>query len=209
MKKLLGCLLLVPGLAFARTYVLETGTYEKITLDDGERWLAVAAPTKGASAVRECVVHVATVDNPEGEPRKVRKVTSKPGDALFLLKGNPKVKAGSAPAVWGPGQEATDKIELTLGRLKWTLERVEEEQPDGPVQRLYASADGQRTLLGQTGTRDSIVPVWAGDLDGDGRLDVYLRIEHHNYHIEEVLCLSSAGGGMPALAARFATRKLD
>src|SRR5262249_48567916 len=138
--------------------------YEKIVLDDGERWLGVFAPSGGASAVRECVVHVAGAPNPvqDVEPRRVRRVSAVPGDGLvFLVKGNPRVKPGRAVAVLAPGHEPSDRVELTLGKTRWTLERVEEETKAGPLQRLYAAADGKRALLAETGTRDSIVPVWA------------------------------------------------
>ena len=60
--------------------------------------------------------------------------------------------------------------------------------------------------------RDAIYPVWAGDLDGDDRLDLYVRIEHHDFQVEQLLFLSAAAPAGTALTARapvLRVRKLE
>lgn len=212
MTRLIALILLsVPVFAAGpRTYVLETGVYDRIVIDDGEVWLGVY-PTQ----VRQCKLRVRRTANPIGEPGAppATKIDVPPNpEPLFLLKGSPNVKPGSVRSLYVRGDEVPDRIAVTLGNRKYVLETVEEETKDGPVLRLKLRLGGKQMTLGECGARDGISPVWAGDLDGDGRLDVYVRIEHHNFAMEQVLFLSSAdatGNALTARAARLSIRKLE
>ena len=212
MTRLLALILLsVPVFAAGpRTYVLETGVYERIVIDDGEVWLGVYP-----AQVRQCKLRVRRTANPIGEPGAppATKIDVPPNpEPLFLLKGSPHVKPGSVRSLYVRGDEVPDRIAVTLGNKKYVLETVEEETKDGRVLRLKLRLGGKQMTLGECGARDGIAPVWAGDLDGDGRLDVYVRIEHHNFAMEQVLFLSSAdatGNALTARAARLSIRKLE
>ena len=180
-----------------RTYVLETGAYEKITIDNGEVWLGLY-PAADHAELRPCTLQVSRVANPvDGTyPPQVTKVQCAGEQPLFILKGSPKVKAGNVASVYKQGDDYPTKIAVTLAGKKYVLETSDKNN----VESLTLNGK----LLGQCGSRDSVYPVWAGDLDGDGRLDVYLRIEHHNFGIEEILFLSS-----DQKTAKFTGRKLD
>lgn len=197
-----------------RTYVLEPGVYDKIIVDDGEVWLGVY-PAGDRAAVRTCKLRVRNAANEfayTGKATVVESTTN--GPPLFLLKGTPKVKAGNAVSLYAnPGNDAPDSLSLALGINKYVLRLVEAKEPDGRrVNQLILKLGGKEMELGNCGARDGIYPVWAGDLDGDGRLDLYVRIEHHNFQMEQLLYLSSVDATGKALTARAAVlraRKLE
>ena len=197
-----------------RTYVLEPGVYDRIVIDDGEVWLGVY-PAGDHATVRACKLRVRRVPNEDATEGKATVVESTTkGPPLFLLKGTPNVKPGNGMSLYvNPDYDAPDSLALTLGKNKYVLRQVETREADGHrVRRLKLKLGAKEMELGNCPARDGIYPVWAGDLDADGRLDLYVRIEHHNYHVEQLLYLSSADTTGKALTARAATlrvRKLE
>lgn len=210
LSRLTACLLILFSVAAApRTYVLETGSYDQITIGNGEIWLGLYTAGEHAE-LRQCKLRVARVANPvEGSyPARVTRVDCPGSTPLFLLKASPKIKAGNVISAYTKGDDYPTNISLTLGGKAYVLETADAQN----IERLTLKLGAQQMELGECGSRDSIYPVWAGDLDGDGRLDVYVRIEHHNFGIEEILFLSSAdttGKALTARAAKFSGRKLD
>jgi hypothetical protein len=210
LNSLAACLLILGSMvAQPHAYVLETGSYDQITIGNGEIWFGLYTAGDHAE-LRQCKLRVARVVNPvDGTyPAQVTRVDCPGPTPLFLLKGPPKVKAGTVTSIYTKGDDYPTSIPLTLGGKKYVLETADVQN----VERLTLKLGAQQMELGECGTRDSIYPVWAGDLDGDGRLDVYVRIEHHNFGIEEILFLSSAdatGKALTARAAKFSGRKLD
>jgi len=210
------CLLPAVGFAAgkARTYVLERGVYDKIIIDDGEVWLGVY-PAGDHAVVRTCKLRVKQIPNEDASEGKATAVESTTnGPPLFLLKGAPAVKPGNVTSLYtNPGYDVPDTLSLALGKNKYVLRHVETKEAEGRrVEQLRLKLGAKEMELGNCSARDSIYPVWAGDLDADGRLDVYLRIEHHNFHVEQLLYLSSAdptGKALTARAAVLRVRKLD
>jgi hypothetical protein len=200
--------------ATARTYILEAGVYDKIIIDDGEVWLGVY-PAQDRATVRTCKLRVRTIPNPDDDQAKATKVESATnGPPLFLLKGTPAVKPGNVTSLYtNRGYDAPETVTVTLQNKKYVLRLAEGKEADGfPVLRLKLKLGAKEMELGKCPARDAIYPVWAGDLDADGRLDVYLRIEHHNYMTEQILYLSSAdttGKALTARAAILRIRKLE
>jgi hypothetical protein len=191
------------------TYVLETGSYDQITVGNGEIWFGLYTAGDRAE-LRQCKLRVTRVANPvDGTyPARVTRVDCPGSSPLFLLKGPLTVKAGGVTSTYTKGDDYPSSIPISLGGKTYLLETADVQN----VERLTLKLGAQQMELGECGTRDSIYPVWAGDLDGDGRLDVYVRIEHHNFGIEEILFLSSAdptGKALTARAAKFSGRKLD
>ena len=197
MNRLVTCFVILAAVAQPRTYVLEPGSYDQITIGDGEIWLGLYE-----AELRPCTLQVSRVANPvEGTyPPQVTKVQCAGEQPLFMTKGSPKVKAGKVTSVYKQGDDYPTNIAVTLAGKKYVLVTSDKNN----VETLTLKVGAQQKVLGQCGSRDSIYPVWAGDLDGDGRLDVYVRIDHHNFGIEEILFLSSADH-----AAKFTGRKLD
>jgi len=194
-------------------YVLESGVYEKIVIDNGEVWLGVY-PARDHAEVRECKLRVRQAKNPDEYEGDATKVTVTPNDEpLFMLKGAHSVKLGNVKSLYTKSDELPRKVPVTLQGKKYLIETVEEKESDGRrVWRLKLRLDGREMVLGECPRRDSIYPVWAGDLDGDGRLDVYVRIEHHNYAMEQLLYLSSTdttGKALTARAAKLSVRKFE
>ncbi len=200
--------------ATARTYVLEPGVYDKIILDDGEVWLGLY-PAGNHAVVRTCKLRVRPVPSPLDDQTKATKVESTTnGPPLFLFKGTAAVKPGNVTSLYtNPDYDAPETISVTLQNKKYVLRVAEEKEADGyRVLRLKLKLGAKEMELGNCPARDSIYPVWAGDLDADGRLDVYLRIEHHNFMTEQILYLSSAdttGNALTARAAILRIRKLE
>ncbi len=198
-----------------RIYVLEPGIYDKIVIDDGEVWLGVY-PAGNHAVVRTCKLRVRQIPNEDASEEKATAVESTTNEPpLFLLKGAPSVKPGNVMSLYAanPGDDVPDTLSWTVGKNKYVLRRVETKEADGRrVQRLKLKLGAKEMDLGDCPARDGIYPVWAGDLDADGRLDLYVRIEHHNFQVEELLYLSSAdstGKALTARAAALRVRKLE
>jgi hypothetical protein len=211
-------LCLLPAAVFAavkvRTYVLEAGVYDKLVIDDGEVWLGVY-PAGDHAVIRTCKLRVRQVPNEDAYEEKATAVESTTnGPPLFLLKGAPAVRPGNVTSLYArSGDDVPDTLSLALGKNKYVLRHVETKEADGrPVKQLRLKLGAKEMELGNCPARDGIDPVWAGDLDGDGRLDLYVRIEHHNFQVEQLLYLSSAdptGKALTARAAVLRVRKLD
>ena len=195
--------------ARARTYVLEPGIYDGITIDDGEIWLGVY-PAGAHAVVRTCRLRVRHVPNDDAVKKATSIESTNNGPPLFLLKGTQAVKPGKVTSVYvNPDYDAPDTLSLTLGKNKYVLRQVERKEADGlRVRQLRLKLGAKEMELGSCPARDSIYPVWAGDLDADGRLDLYVRIEHHNFHVEQLLYLSSADPTGKALTARAAVLRV-
>lgn len=188
---------LVLAAAASRTYVLETGVYEEITIDDGEVWLCVMP-----AEVAPCKIQVTKVPLVDGEATKV----SVPGkEPLFLLKGTASVKPGKIVSLYRQSDTTPPVIKVELRGKKYSIREVEAVSSSGlPGQRLRLEHGGRQMTLAEAYARDFYDLVWAGDLDGDGRLDAYVRITHHTSWTDEVLFLSSADTTAKALTARAA-----
>ena len=212
------------GLAAApRTYVLEAGCYEKIVIDDGEKWTGVYAGENGSLVAREATLKVEKAKNPaEGTyPEIVTKVSTGPGSkTLFLVKGEGRPRPGPLKTFYRAKDASEDgndsfrdrgQVEGDAEKGHWRVFLKSLKEPDGAQLDAVAITDGRRTEeLSSCGHRDSVYPLWVGDLDGDGRADVLVKIEHHNYQMELELFLSAgAGKSMVRRVARFSGRKLD
>ena len=220
MKQVIAILMLGWALPLAahaakpHTYVLVPGAYEKISIDDGEHWLGVYATAAGCS-VKPCVIKVSKEKNPETGtyPDIVTWVRATPGEGLmFMVKGNPKIQPGPLPTGFCDKDDRNPEVgAVTVGKRVYTFSRATEESASGgKMERLYVAEGAQRMLVAETGARDSVILKWAGDLDGDGRLDAYVLLSHHNYNEDQLLFLSGhAGNASTERVARFSGRKLQ
>lgn len=199
---------------------------------DGERWLALVDGTGGAR-LREVRVSVKPAHDPvldDADGRSGRIVESVPGLGGGVvayvrgpgLRARPVVRAavgepsGAPP---GPGGPAT--VTLRLGARTYRLETQCE--PDPAIRDAYRCAivliEGARrqALVEMAGTRvpdagialgDDAAPhlIFAGDLDGDGALDlIYDATDHYNV-AAPTLFLSGGAGADELLRAVAAHR---
>jgi hypothetical protein len=190
--------------------VLETGLYEKIVVDDGEVWLCVS-PGGSQADVAPCKIQVRKVTFDDGPATKVSVSNKEP---LFLLKGAAAVKPGKVASLFTENDNAPDTITVVLQGKKYVIRRTQgTRKSDGwRFERLSLHLGGRQMVLGDCPARDGIRPLWAGDLDGDGRLDLYVRVEHHGGWVEQILFLSSAdstGKALTAQAAKLLVQKLE
>lgn len=210
--------------------LLEPGSFhgDEVRAVSGQRWLALVWDDKG-SALRPVTIHVAGVDPadqssfPDG-----KRVTVKPAfdDTLVaLLRGNELHEGPVTTAVF-PGNgdlEIGKVVPLTLpdspARYTLTLSckprktlspsfRCPLVLSDGMQSQelfVYTAFPGEQEHISFTGTSPYF--TWAGDLDGDGKLDLLVNTTNSENSGDLTLYLSSKAknGALAGVAARFLT----
>jgi hypothetical protein len=195
--------------------LLETGEFhgDEVTATSGGGWLALLAygshDALEAVAIQVTVVQDAIVDPDEG-PFTGEKVTLDGAlagtDPVLLVRGLPRLeprpdvlRAEIDTASWPTRLWTSRRVHFVLAGQRYTL-RV---TPSDPAQPLTNRSevlldDGLTTQVLYRMPQDPSDPewevLWAGDLDGDGRLDLYLNLSHHYNMTQRVLFLSTAAG---------------
>ena len=205
---------------------------EEVTVPSGSGWLALfVGSEEGAPRLEATEVVIEAVHDPfvdaEGEATgKLVKVASEGPEPLLLLTGShgldpgPVIEASPAEGVL-PGPEP---LRITLGDKLYELTH-ELNQPPGPNDPpgeplpgslVLRSGDAAQSLADfhlwydpNTGAVTFIGDdaftrlLWAGDLDGDGQLDLYLDLTDHYNVSQPTLLLSSAAseGDLVAVVA--------
>ncbi len=170
---------------------------------DGERWLALVDGTEGVrlQAVRVSVqpAHDPVLDDEDGRSGRIVESASGLGGAVVAYLRGPglRARAVTRAAIEDlPGQDGQSASVLRLGARSYRLET--QCTPDPAIRDAYrctiqlTEGDRRQTLAEMAGTReqdgslllgDEASPhlIFAGDLDGDGALDLlYDRSDHYN-----------------------------
>lgn len=205
----LPCALLPCGGASAQKGVrplrlLETGDFhgDEVAARSGERWLGLF-PSVGGFTLRHAVldvvnVHDPVVDDPTERTGK-RVSVGRAGQPVFLLKGGHGLRPGVVKTVF-KGEEQLGNAEivrLRLGERDYQL-RVVSDDPD-PADHLKQNSrliltsgkESQVLFVARTHDDASWSLLWAGDLDGDGKLDLYADLNRHYNTSERRLFLST------------------
>lgn len=193
---------------------------DQVEARNGEKWLGVFEKD-GRIELRETRLRISKVfDELVDEPRSGQKTgktvkASGPGKPLFLVR-NARFQQGELPTVflgktWEdtllpefedfPAEEVMTSFvpntsqKFTMGGVRYELKAFSALNPDGkPIYVLALESGNQRQIL-HTIKMDANSDLgnlyWIGDLDGDGKPDLYLDL-FEKYNVEnKVLLLSS------------------
>jgi len=210
--------------------LLETGVFHgnEVTAQTGERWLGLYV--EGESSVllpyRLTVdtVFDDIVDHGTGQKTGKEVTIDLPLEPLFLLNGATMLSAGSIGTVFGDGERTTassltpsSPIELKLAGDSYQLEVIgaengtncSDQQLARHARLVLKLGEKTQTLysLEDCGNDPGWALLWAGDLDRDGKLDLYVNVSQHYNVSERRLFLSSraSAGQMVKEIAQFIT----
>lgn len=208
--------------ARAGVRLVETGAFHgnEVSARTGETWLGLYV-SKGRSALVPSVVKVELANDPivDEEPwQKTGKDVSvnRKAAPVFLVSGADALKPG--PVLTAHAGEATlAKESDVLLRLAGEEYRLKVSTA-GVIESGVMSLDDARLVLSKGGVEQVIYDLggkgeetetvgwkllWAGDLDGDRRLDLYVQVSWHYNIIQHKLFLSSRAKGLVREVAEF------
>ncbi|MDX2269703.1 MAG: hypothetical protein NW208_16505 [Bryobacter sp.] len=177
---------------------------EEVSAKNGERWLGLAQTTRGfawqAMTIQVRKVHDPVLDAVEQATGKAIAVSGK--KPILLVKGLPELAKVRVRGAFyrEQGQPLQDGRVLRLAIPQGTSYRLQVLDPrksdEGPAihSRLMLKSEfGSQVLyewpMGLLDQRCEL--VWAGDLDGDEKLDLFLKLSDHYNVTEYTLFLSS------------------
>lgn len=232
MKNLSLCLILLSLLVAAndaqsrktppRAQLLEVGDFhgDEVNARTSSGWLGLFV-SKKESALRSTSIRISRVFDPiidDGTKKLTGKRVGIPQTTapVFLVKDAPTLKAGTVKSLVTEEirLENGSSVKLVLEQQSYHLKVLTNSQEKnvvsgkakfqlslgGVTQTLYAYDMGESSDAGWA-------IVWAGDLDGDHKLDLYLDVpNHYNLSRKTLLLSSQAGKGqLVREVARFET----
>lgn len=214
----------MPGLALAAALTIAPALQlpgqfhgDETVARDGERWLALVADDTGARLrsvrVRVKPVHDVVLDADDGPAtgRIVESVSGPAGAAIAYVRG-PGLREGAvarAIVTELPPIDRLGRSRLRLGDREYTLStrctpvaaiadgyRCTIELAQGDRRQVLAEMAGTREQDGSLLIGDEASPslLFAGDLDGDGALDLLYDVTDHYNVTAPTLFLSGAAG---------------
>jgi hypothetical protein len=186
-------------------------------IKNDDKWLGLYV-TEGSSSLIESKVTVKPLLDTEFKDRALGKIigVDNPAKPVFLVKGAAMLKPGAAATIYQGGEAKehelvnTDDLasrkpkQLKLGDQEYQLKVLERKvgprKPlcDGCVTLDLALVYGEQTQILTNG--GGVMPptltfiwtlLWAGDVDGDGKLDLYVRFGMKGLSANRELFLSS------------------
>ena len=196
-----------------RTRLIETGQFhgDEIAARSGQRWLGLYINGRGA-VLRYSRLRVRTVYDDitdYGSKNKTGKQVSvaSPREPVFLVNSATVLKPGPAISVFSEKVDFNKGLErfpvkLRLGNKSYTLKVVSPDKNPATCQSssfpknarlVLVSGKTVQTLytLDDCGNDPSWYLLWAGDVDRDGKLDLYVNVTQHYDISERKLFLSS------------------
>ncbi len=200
-----------------RGRLIETGTFRAGEVSDADSgvWLGLFPNEKGY-AWRDAVVDVKLVRDEAvdgSNERTGREVTVRDGGRpVFLVRGGEDLRVASVEGFRELEQRALlngDTIKLAIGNEQFVLRVTNprrhgdadmagsslELASNGVTQVLYSAPEGANEPAWEV--------LWAGDLDGDGKLDLYLQLGDH-YNVAERILFVSTKAAPGQLVGQFA-----
>ena len=196
----------------AQVRLVETGGVfhgDEVSARTGETWLGLYVSGGGSSLVPS-VVRVEAAEDPisnDGPGNKGGKVVSvnRKGEPVFLISGAHGLAPGRVVTSYVGETRLTDNsnVNVRLAGAEYTLRVLTATGSTIPGvtfddARLVLSKGSLTQViydLGGDGRRETETAdwklLWAGDLDGDHRLDLYVQLSGHYNIIEHKLFLSS------------------
>jgi hypothetical protein len=188
---------------------------DEVKARNGEKWLGLYVTKRGAFlaestlTVRRVVDPV--IDEDERKPTGKSVSVDRREKPVFLVKNAVMLKQGQATTIYHGGREEpsslTSKslVTLKLGGQTYQLKVVSPKRLLPEAEGLLP-ADAKLTLTSGSSTQTlyslnnssedaSWRLLWAGDLDGDGKLDLYLSVDGYNFEERWLFLSSQAGPG--------------
>lgn len=205
--------------------VLELGEFhgEEVEAQTGEKWLGLHI-SDNESMLLNYQLTIETVNDPivdEDHQKTGKKVgVDLPLEPIFLVDAESILSAGPVQTVFKGDYDKTLKREfpvtLKLVDASYELKVIGEDSEkcgsDGLPQSarlVLTSGESTQVLysLEKCGNDAGWFLLWAGDLDRDGKLDLYLSVnQHYNVNERKLFLSSQAGKGrMVAEVAEFVT----
>jgi hypothetical protein len=203
------------GISQQSQRLIEPGEFhgEEISAQSGEKWLGLHITDENSMLLiyrlKVDAVHDLVVDE-EGQATGKRVAVDLPLEPLFLIKGVKNVSAGPVTTAFRDNGVSAARLDesspmtVTLGETTYVLKVTgSEDTAKCPYQSLPRNArlvlvngESRQVLysLQDCGSDPSWSLVWAGDLDRDGKLDLYLDVTQHYNVSERKLFLSSPAG---------------
>ena len=197
--------------------LIETGIFHagEVADADAGAWLGLFPNEKGY-AWHDVVVNVKPVrDEAVDKPnQRTGREASVVGGArpVFLVRGGEDLRVASVDGFRELEQRALlngDTIKLTIGNEQFTLRVTNPRRhadADMAGSSLELASNGVTQML-YSAPEDANEPawevLWAGDLDGDGKLDLYLQLGDH-YNVAERILFVSTKAAPGQLVGRFA-----
>lgn len=192
--------------------LLTTGQFhgDEVTAKTGERWLGLYRTANGFALVQSTLkvqrVHDQIVDERPSVKTGKSVGVDQSGVPVFLVKGSNLLRPRPVVTLFeSSGKTLGNKsvVDFKLGGVDYHLSVVSDDpHPDG-----YAFPKGAKLLLSSPTMTQVLFPYsddemddpsiyldWAGDLDADGKLDLYMHLNHHYNVSRAVLLLSSQAG---------------
>ena len=203
------------GISQQTQRLIEPGEFhgEEVSAQSGEKWLGLHVTDDDHSILLSYRLSVNAVNDPlvdDNDQSSGKKVSvDLPLEPRFLIRGLKNVSAGPVTTVFDEGESESilaesSAITLKLGEACYVLKVAGSEDtakcPDQPFPKnarlvLLSGESGQVLYsLQDCGNDASWRLLWAGDLDRDGKLDLYVSVTQHYNVRERKLFLSSQAG---------------
>jgi hypothetical protein len=193
--------------------LLETGEFhgDEVSAQTGERWLGLHVTDQHSTLLRYQLtvesVHDPITDHGTSEKTGKKVSVNLPLEPLFLVKSAKILSGGPVTTVFKQAADYEKSLErvsphnLKLAEATYVLKVVGSE--DGAkcsehsfpknARLMLVSGDVEQVLysIDGCGNEPYWYLLWAGDLDRDGKLDLYLSVTQHYNVSERKLFLSS------------------
>lgn len=191
--------------------ILETGDFhnEEVSARTGERWLGLYVTDKG-SFLAESVLTVAAVrddvvDDVKSSQKTGKRVSvNRREQPVVLVKGASTLRPGNVSTVFNGRMSLTNaaSLDLRLGATSYGLSvATRDTEYSFAIDRndakliLNRDSENEQVLYDLGGTGQPIEGywelLWAGDMDGDNKLDLYVQVGWHYNSTQRKLFLSS------------------
>jgi hypothetical protein len=194
--------------ASGRVRLLETGQFhgDEVDARSGERWLGLYASRAQSALVvsrlRVVRVHDPIVDDrPSVKTGKEVRVARRP-EPLLLVQNAPGLRAGRVTTVFVGRRSLRNRSDISLKlagtgyRLKVVSKGTSKDGISNDAKLVISRGSSRQVLYSLVGKESDLLDgewklLWAGDLDHDNRLDLYVTVTDHYNVSERKLFLSS------------------
>jgi hypothetical protein len=212
--------------------LLETGEFHgnEVKARSGEQWLGLYVTGK-RSFLRLSTIRIDPVEDPVVDPEtdkwtgKRVSISNRTSGPVFLVRGIERLKQGNVTTLYdglggyrGEGLKPEDVVTLKLNRADYQL-LLKGRQVPVPYSKSETRLHNARLVLKVGKSEQTLYSlkdkpedaiwtlIWAGDLDQDGKLDLYLDLAWHYNISQRTLFLSSHAekGKLVKKVAEFVT----